>query len=143
MDKPETTADRTHEARHRGPPLLAVAIVHTLLSIAGIAVSTAMAHGEHFPSPFGPETVARAYFGDHGNAVRANAFLQFGAAIPLGIFAATAVSRLQFLKISVAGVSIASFGGTAASVLLAMSSTQLSGLAGGLRPSLVEATRPA
>jgi hypothetical protein len=39
------------------------------------------------------------------------AFLQFGAAIPLGIFTATMVSRLQFLGVRVAGVHIALFGG--------------------------------
>src|SRR5438874_13487864 len=48
------------------------------------------------------------------------AFLQFGAAIPLGIFTATMVSRLQFLGVRAAGPSIAFFGGlmTAANVAL-------------------------
>src|SRR5205085_3746398 len=39
------------------------------------------------------------------------AFLQFGAAIPLGIFTATMVSRLQFLGVRAVGVYIALFGG--------------------------------
>jgi hypothetical protein len=39
------------------------------------------------------------------------AFLQFGAAIPLGIFTATMVSRLQFLGVRAAGPVIALFGG--------------------------------
>jgi hypothetical protein len=39
------------------------------------------------------------------------AFLQFGAAIPLGIFTATMVSRFRFLGVRAAGPSIALFGG--------------------------------
>jgi hypothetical protein len=39
------------------------------------------------------------------------AFLQFGAAIPLGIFTATMVSRLQFFGVRAAGATIALFGG--------------------------------
>src|SRR6202163_3732831 len=39
------------------------------------------------------------------------AFLQFGAAIPLGIFTATMVSRLQFFGVRAAGAYIALFGG--------------------------------
>jgi hypothetical protein len=39
------------------------------------------------------------------------AFFQFGSAIPLGIFTATIVSRLQFLGVRAAGAHIALFGG--------------------------------
>jgi hypothetical protein len=39
------------------------------------------------------------------------AFLEFGAAIPLGIFTATMVSRLQFLGVRAAGAQIGFFGG--------------------------------
>jgi hypothetical protein len=39
------------------------------------------------------------------------AALQFGAAVPLGIFTATAVSRLRFLGVRAAGTDIALFGG--------------------------------
>jgi hypothetical protein len=38
-------------------------------------------------------------------------FLQIGALIPLGIFAATIVSRLRFLGVDAAGAKIALFGG--------------------------------
>ena len=48
-------------------------------------------------------------------------FLQFGASIPLGIFSVSIVSRLQFLRVNVAGVYIALFGGLAASLFLALS----------------------
>src|SRR5215471_9060937 len=49
------------------------------------------------------------------------AFLQFGASVPLGIFAATVVSRLQFLGVNVAGVFITLFGGFAASLFSTIS----------------------
>jgi hypothetical protein len=42
------------------------------------------------------------------------AFLQFGSAIPLGIFAAAIASQLRFLGVRAAGVYIALFGGLAA-----------------------------
>ena len=51
------------------------------------------------------------------------AFLQFGAAIPLGIFTATAVNRLHFLGVEAAGPSIALFGGFAAAFNMFMSSS--------------------
>jgi hypothetical protein len=55
-------------------------------------------------------------------AVRICACLQFGAAIPLGIFTASIVSRLQFLGSRAAGVSIALFGGmTTAAMMMAAS----------------------
>jgi hypothetical protein len=57
--------------------------------------------------------------------VRICASLQFGAAIPLGIFAASAVSRLQFLGARVAGVSIALFGGIATAVTMMAASIVL------------------
>ena len=87
------------EARHRSPNLGAVSIVYTLLFLGGLA----------------------AFLREHGTALRFSAFLQFGAAVPLGIYAATAASRLQFLGVNVAGVVIALFGGIAASVFAAIS----------------------
>jgi len=111
----------TAGSRHRGPSLLAVAIVFTTLFVGSLIVSTAMAGGEHFPSPFQSDALSDAYFSQHADAVRVGAFLQFGSAIPLGIFTATAVSRLRFLGVNVAGGFIALFGGIAASLFLASS----------------------
>ena len=108
-------------ARHRGPSLLAVAIVCTTLFVASLVLSTVMAGGEHFPSPFQPEALSLAYFAEHAEAVRVGAFLQFGSAVPLGIFTATAVSQLRFLGVTVAGGFISLFGGVGASLFLAIS----------------------
>ncbi|MDF2697954.1 MAG: hypothetical protein K0S65_6337 [Labilithrix sp.] len=107
--------------RHRGPPLTALAVVHASLFVASLAITTALAGGAHFPSPFQPADISRAYYSEHAEAVKTGALLQFGASIPLGIFTATIVSRLRFLGIEVAGVFISLFGGFAASAALASS----------------------
>jgi hypothetical protein len=117
-----TSTETAGGARHRGPSMLAVGTVHTLLFVASVVGSIALAGGEHFPSPFQPEMLSSLYFAQHADAVRLGAFLQFGAAVPLGIFTATAVSRLRFLGVDVAaGTTIALFGGFSASTMLALS----------------------
>ncbi|MCU1347228.1 MAG: hypothetical protein JWO56_258 [Acidobacteria bacterium] len=107
--------------RHAGPSLLPVAIVHVLLFLAGLLAVTAFAGGDRFPSPFEPEEVIRRFFLVHAAQVRVQAFFLFGAAVPLGIFTATAVSRLRFLGVRAAGELIALYGGFGASLALAAS----------------------
>jgi len=113
----------TDATLHRGPSLVIVAVVYVVLFIASIAIPTVIAGGQHFPSPFGPADQASRYFGEHAGAVQLAAFLQLGSAIPLGIFAASASSRVQFLGMRVAGIQIALYGGIAASVLQAFSAS--------------------
>ena len=50
------------------------------------------------------------------------AFFQFGASIPLGIFAASVGDRLRFLGVRAAGIEIAKFGGAMTAILIAISS---------------------
>jgi hypothetical protein len=107
-------------AVHRGPPLGPLALTFVGLFIASQAVIGAMTVGT-FPNPYDSVESARVYFGTNADTLRIVAFLQFGAAIPLGIFAATVVSRLQYLGLTVAGVTIAEFGGFTASIMLAIS----------------------
>src|SRR6266404_2472221 len=109
----------TAPIRHRGPSLLAVGIVFVLLFLASLVVVTVLAGGGHFPSPFAPG--AAQWFARNRTAVLAGAFLQFGASVPLGIYTATIVSRMQFFGVRVAGVHIALFGGLSASFFLALS----------------------
>ena len=97
--------------KHAGPNPGIVAIVYTLLFNAGLYFVISFTGGPHFPGPWESSETIAAYFQDHSRAVLACAFLQFGAAIPLGIFTATMVSRLQFLGVRVAGAHIALFGG--------------------------------
>lgn len=102
--------------RHAGPHLGALAIVYTVLFIAGLCAVSAF--GAPFgvkqpwwPGPWEAPGVMVSYFSTHQSSVLLCIFLQFGAIIPLGIFAATAVSRLQFLGVKAAGATIALFGG--------------------------------
>lgn len=105
---------------HAGPPLLLPGAVFTGLFVASLAAGAILSGGAPYPMPFGTVDGSR-YFVDYAGAVRVVAFLQFGAAVPLGIFTATLVSRLRFLGIDTAGVMIALFGGLAASFFLACS----------------------
>src|SRR5215471_5315007 len=110
-----------NEARHRGPNLGAVSTVYTVLFLSSLVVTAIMTKGSHFPSPFIAPDLAQAFFAGNRDAVGIAAFLQFGAAVPLGIFTATVVSRLQFLGVNVAGVFIALLGGFAASLSATLS----------------------
>ena len=111
--------------RHAGPPLWLVATTYTFLFLAGLYPVTIFGGQPHFPGPWeSPETIA-AFFQARPKAVRLCAFLQFGAAIPLGIFAASVASRLQFLGARAAGVSIALFGGIATAVTMIAASSAL------------------
>jgi hypothetical protein len=109
------------DSEHRGPPLLVLAIVSTTLFVASLVTIAAMTHGGHLPSPCAASDYSIAFFSEHGDALSVCAFLQLGAAIVLGLFAATVVSRLRFFGVTAAGAMIALFGGIAASVLAALS----------------------
>jgi hypothetical protein len=108
-------------SRHRSPSLAIVATTYVVLFVVSLVASTFMAHGQHFPSVFASVDQSARFFAENAGAVQLMSFLQFGAAIPLGIFSATAVSRLQFLGMKVAGIHIALFGGILASLSLALS----------------------
>lgn len=100
--------------RHASPPLGPVAVVFTLLTLAGIACVSLLESRPPFPAPWQPAEEIVSYFRLHPSLVLACASLLFGAAIPLGIFTASAVSRLRFLGVQAAGATIALFGGLAA-----------------------------
>jgi hypothetical protein len=116
-----TGADTERGQRHRGPSLLLLAIVFAGLFVASLVVVAAMTRGGHFPSPFEPTAATNAFFAENREAIRFGAFLQFGASVPLAIFAATASSRLRFLGIEAAGTLITLVGGTLASAMGAFS----------------------
>ena len=110
---------------HRGPHPGIVAIVYTLLFNAGLYQVISFTGGPHFPGPWESSETIAAYFQGHSKAVLICAFLQFGAAIPLGIFATTMVSRLQFLGVRAAGAYIALFGGLMTAFNMAASALTL------------------
>jgi hypothetical protein len=102
--------------RHAGPHLGMLAIAYTVLFNAGLCAVSAFGipfgvRPPYWPGPWEPPDVIVSYFHTHPTNVLICVFLQIGALIPLGIFAATIVSRLRFLGIEAAGPNIALFGG--------------------------------
>jgi hypothetical protein len=63
----------------------------------------------------------RAYYLQFSELERFDAMLQFGSAVPLGIFTAAITSRLKFHGVNASGVNIALYGGIAASLFIAIS----------------------
>lgn len=111
--------------RHPSPHLGIVAFAFTVLFCAGLYPVTAFGGTPYFPGPWEtPQTIVE-FFRLRPQACLLCAFLQFGAAIPLGIFTASAVSRLRFLRVQAAGAYIALFGGFAAAFAVASSSILL------------------
>ncbi|MEV7777677.1 hypothetical protein [Kitasatospora sp. NPDC088351] len=102
-----------------GPPPGVLAVVFTALFLAGLIISTLLADGHPFPSPFGRTDEIVAYFRDHHGAVQASGALQFAAAIPLAVYAATVSARLHRLGVRAPGATIALTGGVLASAFLA------------------------
>ena len=105
---------------HPGPPLLPVALIHVALFGSSLFVRGILAPDAPSPNPFGAPSATVDFFANHGDVARLIAFLQFGSAVPLAIFTATIVSRLQFLGVKAAGPAIALCGGLAAALGLAV-----------------------
>jgi hypothetical protein len=103
-----------------GPPLPLVAGVFTALFVAGIVVSTVLGGGA-FPSPFSDPAAIQDYFAGESTAVLIGAVLQFGAAVPLAVFAAAVHARLHQLGVHAAGATIALAGGLLASAFATLS----------------------
>jgi hypothetical protein len=111
----DSVAVPSPQVRHPGPPLGVLALVWTVLFCAGLAV--VLAGTPRFPQPgTAPDAIA-AFFVTRATADTVCAMLQFGAAIVLGIFTASAVNQMRFLGVRAAGVNIALFGGFTAAIL--------------------------
>ncbi len=97
-----------------GPPLLVPAIAFAVLTVAAVAVSM------HTPTPTASAQAVLTYQLDHGTAVRLGGFLQFAAALPLAIWAATVHGRLRALGVRAVGTTMDLVGGVLASASLAL-----------------------
>lgn len=115
----------SNDTRHAGPPLGIVAIVFVVLFLAGLYPVTMFGGQPYFPGPWESADTIVTFFQNRSSGVLATAFLHFGAAIPLGIFTATVVSRLQLLGVRAAGAFIALFGGLATAFTMIVSSSIL------------------
>lgn len=107
-----------HGARHRGPPLVALAAVHVVLFVASLVVLNGFTEGS-WPRPGTDPADVLAFLAAYETPLRVVGLLQFGAAVPLLLYAATASSRLRHLGIHAAGTTITLAGGVVAAVLLA------------------------
>ncbi|MGH1548374.1 hypothetical protein ACRAWB_04005 [Leifsonia poae] len=86
------------------------------LTLAGVIVLIAGTGSA--PDPFAAPQEVAAWYGLNQAAVRIGALLQFGAAVPLGILAATVYARQLRLGVRVPGPVIGLYGGIAASLSL-------------------------
>ena len=119
------SATATNRLRHPSPPLGLVAIVFVVLFLAGLYPVTIFGGKPYFPGPWESADTIVTFFQARSTAVLVGAALHFGAAIPLGIFTASIVSRLHFLGVRAAGVWIALFGGFATAFTMLASSSML------------------
>ncbi|MFD9369706.1 hypothetical protein ACFWA6_18720 [Streptomyces sp. NPDC060020] len=104
-----------------GPPPGVLAVVFTALFLGGLVLSTLLAGGDPFPSPFGGTDAITAYFRDHEDAVRVSGALQFASSVPLALYAATVSARLHRLGVRAPGATIALAGGVLAAAFLTCS----------------------
>lgn len=114
------TAPQPRRVAQGGPPLVLLAAVFSALFLAGLIAGAALGDGT-FPSPYASADSIQAYFAGNAAAVRTSAVLQFAAAVPLAILAATASARLHNLGIRAPGATIALAGGLLASAFLTLS----------------------
>lgn len=111
-----TSSPTRPQITHQGPPLLLPALTYTALVFAGVAMLRAV-----FAVPAEADAQVSAYITEHSKQIQWGSFCEFGSAIPLGVFLATLVSRLQFFRVKAAGVTIALVGGLGAMSMLLLS----------------------
>jgi hypothetical protein len=108
-------------SRQVGPPLPAVGIVFVVLFLAGLVISTSLAGGTTYPSPYSAPELVEQYFAANGTAVAIAGFFLLGSAFPLLVFTATATHRLRATGASVPGTYIALVGGVLSAGFLMLS----------------------
>ncbi|HWB26622.1 MAG TPA: hypothetical protein VG738_14155 [Chitinophagaceae bacterium] len=111
----------TVSSAYRGPSTGALGIVATALFAASLVISAIMTHGTPIPTLYTPVEDAKNYYLQFAGIIKFNTMLQFASAVPLGIFTAAITNKLQFHGARVAGVNIATFGGYAAAMFIAIS----------------------
>ena len=114
-------SDDRSGARSGGPHPGVLAVVSLGIFLASLAAIPVVAGGKWFVSPFAPAADVAEFFRQYGVAAEVAGMLQFGSAVPLGIFAATAYARQLRLGVRVPGPAIGFFGGISAAVFLMLS----------------------
>src|SRR6266540_3343897 len=102
-------------ARQGGPPLLVPALAFAVLAGGAVLVNHAV------PTPTAAGSTVLAYYRNHTTAVQIGGLLQFAAAIPLAIWAATIYQRMRTLGINAPGPVMGLAGGVLAAAFLGLS----------------------
>ncbi|MCY7402742.1 MAG: hypothetical protein LH477_17635 [Nocardioides sp.] len=92
-----------------------------VLTVAGLVASAIMTGGHTYVSPFSEATQVAEYDRQNPDTLRLASMIQFGSAVPLGIYAATVYSRQLRLGVRVPGPGIGFFGGITAAAFLMLS----------------------
>jgi hypothetical protein len=110
-----------HHAGSGGPHPGVLATVSLAIFLASLITSAVLTGGQTFVSPFAPEGQVATFFRQNIAAARVGGMLQFGSAVPLGIYAATVYARQLRLGVRVPGPAIGFFGGISAAIFLMFS----------------------
>ena len=111
--------------RFRRPNSGIVAAVFVVLFFAGLMPVTAFGGMPYFPGPTASVNEMVAFFSQRQAGTLLCAFLQFGSAVPLGVFTMSMVARLKFLGVRAVGPDMALFAGLATAMGLVISSCVL------------------
>ena len=114
----------TINVKYQSIHLAGVALLYMILFIIGLSFVSSFSP-PYFPEPSASAEAIVLYFKTNLHDVRMCAFFQFCSAIPLGIFTAMAVGRLNILGPSSSANNIALFGGFINAFNLSMSSMVL------------------
>jgi hypothetical protein len=101
--------------RQGGPPLLVPALAFAVLTGGAVLVNRGV------PTPTAAGSTVLAYYRNHTTAVQIGGLLQFAAAIPLAIWAATIYQRMRTLGVNAPGPVIGLAGGLLAAAFLGLS----------------------
>ncbi|MDQ0031790.1 hypothetical protein [Arthrobacter bambusae] len=113
--------DEDRPTRSGGPHPGILALISLAIFLASLIMSAILTGGQTFVSPFSPTRQVAAFFQQNVAAMRVGGMLQFGSAVPLGIYAATVYARQLRLGVRVPGPAIGFFGGISAAVFLMLS----------------------
>ncbi|MEV6972777.1 DUF4386 domain-containing protein [Kitasatospora sp. NPDC093806] len=97
-----------------GPPLLLPAVAFAALMVVSIVLS------RQTPLPTDSAADTLAYYRDHATVAKVAGTLQFGASLPLAIWAAIAYQRLRRLGVTAPGPGIALVSGVLAAASMAV-----------------------
>ncbi len=117
----ENAITKNTESMERSPSPGVLAVIYFILFAGGLVFNLVNTSGTSFPTPYDPVQKAQEYYQNFQSTIRIYSLFIFWSALPLGIFTAFITSRLSNMGIHRGGLNIATFGGYAAAVFIAIS----------------------